>query len=176
MIFKNAYFKDNKPLLFIKGGVSTQTDCAMLNVKKSAKNCTNFLPFCENNFNNARSILLDVKYFSKEINIDKNQFGQNDLNNGYCATIKDQPEMVNYNLRTKTFDELHSRVSMKPEAVAEDLEEMFVADIQRVGIKENDIEKYNKQSDYNKLVRITILYIFKFFALVFVTFFIIYLV
>lgn len=168
-----------------KWGAFTQ-ERSVLFVETSAKSCAPFLPFYEIN-KAARGVLLDLIEFSTAINFDKYQLAKNNvIFNRYAAIFAYESEIINYSLY-KTPEELYSRNSMKSipdtkclkrnysidEISTADTEESFID-----GINEDDVEKCNMDDNErirNKLVRVTILYILWFFALVSVTFFIIYL-
>lgn len=175
-------------MLVKKGGAFTQA-CSILIAKTSAENCAHFLPFYEIK-NTARGILLDVIHFPKVVNFDKYQLAKNDLSfNGYTAIFEYESKLINYSL-FKTPEELYSRISVKSVPDAKivnhmyNIDEISTADTEESfldGADENDVEKcYDSteslsERERNKLVRVTILYILGFFALVSVTFFIIYL-
>lgn len=172
-----------------KGGAFTQA-CSLLITETSAKNCTHFLPFYEIK-TSAKGILLDIKHFPKVVNFQKFQLENNHLSfNGYTAIFEYESKLINYSI-FRTPEELYSRISHKSQRDAKiinrmyNIDEISTADTEESfldGADENDIEKCNHDSseglsegERNKLARVTILYILGFFALVSVTFFIIYL-
>lgn len=142
-------------------------------------------------------ILLDVSKFYNPFKLEKYRINNNSAFANCAAMFNHEADIVDYGLY-KTCEQMCNRISIKASTgfkkTLNDLDEISPADdvqkeifvgrihYENVLLLENIFQKKSAncdhlyQHEYNKVVRVTIIYTLGFFVLVLITFFIIYLV
>lgn len=162
-----------------KGGAFTQA-CSVLIVETSARNYAQFLPFYEIK-KCASGVLLDVIQFSTVVNFNKYRLAKNNLSfNEYTAIFKCESKLVDYTLY-KTTEEIYSRISIQFDVgsvnCGNSIDKISNSSSEESSLIDNqesddndDITESSSEREQNKLMRVKILYILGFFALLPVTF------